>query len=432
MTTSSQIEELVETTTFIDTHEHLIEEDERVGPNPDPGFVPCPDFSQLFRDYFKDDMHVAGLPAEAERRFFMDCDMGPQEKFALIEPYWRKARNTGFGQAVRLTLKGLYGEDDITPANAAAIDERFRARVRPGLYDDIINRRSNIESVQINSLQKIWRGSSQPDLMRQDLSFVELSRCSRFDIDSIVAETGRTINKLDDWLETIDWYFSTYGPRSVAIKNQSAYTRRLDYGLQSKGRAAQAFTRLLGARPVVPSEEAKILHDYLFRYCIEQAQLHGLPVKIHTGYLAGRGNLPVERLRENVADLERLVRDFPDAKFVLMHIGYPYQNEMIALAKQFRNVYVDMCWSWIVDPAASLDFLKRFLMAVPASKLFTFGGDHTAVELIYGHSRMARRGIAQVVADLVETSWMPMGDAGQVIHAIMRGNALEVFPDRRP
>jgi len=69
---------------------------------------------------------------------------------------------------------------------------------------------------------------------------------------------------------------------------------------------------------------------------------------------------------------------------------------------------------------------------VPACKLFTFGGDHSAVELIHGHSRTARRGIAQVIQDLVQGEWIAESDAPDIIHAIMRGNALDVFPDRRP
>ena len=33
-----------------------------------------------------------------------------------------------------------------------------------------------------------------------------------------------------------------------------------------------------------------------------------------------------------------------------MHIAYPYSDELVALAKHYPNVYVDMCWAWSIDP----------------------------------------------------------------------------------
>lgn len=39
--------------------------------------------------------------------------------------------------------------------------------------------------------------------------------------------------------------------------------------------------------------------------------------------------------------IERIALDFPDLKIVCGHIGYPWQNEMIALATKFPNIYID-------------------------------------------------------------------------------------------
>nr|WP_187436052.1 amidohydrolase family protein [Bradyrhizobium hipponense] len=73
-----------------------------------------------------------------------------------------------------------------------------------------------------------------------------------------------------------------------------------------------------------------------------------------------------------------------ETRFALMHIGYPYEHEFIALAKHYPKAAIDMCWAWIINPVAGVRFLKEFLMAVPSSKIFTFGGDYVAVEPIYG------------------------------------------------
>ena len=46
------------------------------------------------------------------------------------------------------------------------------------------------------------------------------------------------------------------------------------------------------------------------------------------------------RLRRNASDLCPVIQAHPNVKFILMHIGYPYQDEYIALAKHYPNVYI--------------------------------------------------------------------------------------------
>lgn len=216
----------------------------------------------------------------------------------------------------------------------------------------------------------------------------------------------------------------------MALKNQSAYSRRLDYAAVPRERAAAAFDNLVSPWRAPGTDSAKALHDFLFRYCLGKAAEYGLPVKLHTGFYAGRNVMPLARLRRNAGDLSRLLQEFPETKFVLMHIGYPYQDEYIALAKHYRNAYVDMCWAWIINPAASVRFLKEFLLAAPANKLFTFGGDYIIAENIVGHSVVARRGIAQALSELVAEGWLHREDVQPLAERIMHGNARAVFPDR--
>ncbi|MGY4408344.1 hypothetical protein ACVWW4_000080 [Bradyrhizobium sp. LB7.1] len=87
------------------------------------------------------------------------------------------------------------------------------------------------------------------------------------------------------------------------------------------------------------------------------------------------------------------------------------------------------CWAWILNPAASVRFLKEFLLAAPADKIFTFGGDYTAIEPIYGHALIARRGIAQALSELVTQGWIAREETPDLIELIMRGNALHFFPN---
>lgn len=430
MNSDRQIAQLVEETPFVDTHEHLIEESQRVSGLVDPRLMPCDDWTYLFSAYIGSDLVSAGMPATALQSF-LGSNLSSEEKYKLVAPYWNRIRHTGYAQALLHTFRGLYGEDNLTSESLPRITEKYRETVRPGFYATIL-RRANIESCQVNSLQRIFMETEQPTLLLQDLSILPFCRCSATDFARVQAETGKQPMTLEEWLDIIDHYFATYGPKAVAVKCQIAYSRSLDFAPVSKPRASGLFARHVsapGAGHPLGSEDFKALQDFLFRYCVEKSGECGLPVKLHTGILEGSGFMQLARIRDNAADLCRLLQDFPDTRFVLMHIGYPYQHEFIAVAKHYPNAAIDMCWAWIINPAAGVRFLKEFLMAAPTNKIFTFGGDYVAVEPIYGHALIARRGIALAISQLVAEGWIAHEETRELIHGIMRGNALEFFPN---
>ena len=77
---------------------------------------------------------------------------------------------------------------------------------------------------------------------------------------------------------------------------------------------------------------------------VQGARLAGeynLSLKIHTGYYAGNNSMITDRIR--AGHLCLLLMKYPQTRFVLMHISYPYSEELIAMAKQFSNVWADLC-----------------------------------------------------------------------------------------
>jgi hypothetical protein len=426
MSPHNQIRQWVAETPFVDTHEHLIEESIRLSGQPAGWLLPCDDWAYLFMHYLQDDLAVAGMKPEARERFFAP-EVGVEEKYRLVAPFWEQVKHTGYGQAVRRTLKGLYDEDDLTAESAPRLAEKYRALVQPGFYRTILQARANIEQCQVNSLTHIFTETAQPDLLAQDIGFPPLS--SDLSLSRIEQEYGKTASTLDEWLAIIDWVFAKYGPQAIAAKNQSAYSRRLNYAAVPQETAAPLFARFARNEMLAP-EERKALQDFLFRYCVQKATEQGLPVKLHTGYYAGHDGMPLERLRQNAGDLCPLLKDFPETRFVLMHIGYPYQDEYIALAKHYQNVTIDLCWAWIINPVACVRFVKEFLMAAPVKKLLTFGGDYISVEPIYGHAQIARQGLTQALTELVAEGWLPFEEMRPIVERLMRGNARELFPAR--
>ena len=138
--------------------------------------------------------------------------------------------------------------------------------------------------------------------------------------------------------------------------------------------------------------------------------------------------MPLTRVRDNLSDLCSLLLRYPDTTFILMHMAYPYQHEAIALAKHYPNVVVDLCWAWIIDPVSTREFVQRFLVTAPHSKLLCFGGDHVFVENVVGHAEIARRGLAGALEALVSDGHLTIEEALGLIPQLMRENAERIFP----
>ena len=129
-----------------------------------------------------------------------------------------------------------------------------------------------------------------------------------------------------------------------------------------------------------------------------------------------------------------LVQEYPQTTFVLMHMAWPQQEQLLALAKHQPNVVVEMSWAWTAAPRSAADFLERFLTTVPANKLLGFGADYQTVENVVGHAELARRGLERALQSLVDSEWLSIDDALQLVplaHARQRQRILPSPAARR-
>ncbi|HOS03900.1 MAG TPA: amidohydrolase family protein [Candidatus Hydrogenedentes bacterium] len=430
MPTSQSILDIVQRTAFVDTHEHLCEEAVRLAAKEGRAPGPVCDIGMLFQGYSESDLYVSGMPIELAGAL-NDPQIAPRDKWRHIAPHYARCRNTGYLRNIRETVRLLYGEDDVREDNCEAISARIKALIEPGFHRYVLREVANIDFAIVDGIVhgRVFHQTADPDIICSDINTLPLS--TDLNIPMVALDVNREPSSLRDWHGIIDEVFAQYGPRAVSTKNQSAYARRLDYAPVDAEDAAPLFSRYLADAKSLDAAELKALQDHLFHYCVRKATDHALPVKLHTGFYAGHNSMPMDRLRHNISDLCPLFMAYPNTKFVLMHIAYPYQDEAIAVAKQHANVYIDMCWAWIINPAACIRFVKEFLMAAPACKLLTFGGDYFTVEKSAGHARIARLGLAQAISELAEEGWLEEPDIQPTIERIMRGNAHELFGRQR-
>ena len=98
---------------------------------------------------------------------------------------------------------------------------------------------------------------------------------------------------------------------------------------------------------------------YMLHAILREADRRGLTFQFHTGLQEGNGNVISD---SNPVHLTNLFLEYGEVKFDLFHMGYPYVMELGNLAKNFRNVFIDMCWGHIISPEAARRALRRIAL----------------------------------------------------------------------
>lgn len=414
------LEKKVFETPFIDTHEHLIDESERLDciyP-----IIPCDDWTILLNQYFSFDLISAGISKSKMDNLFSKV-INPIDKWIILDEYWPYLKNTVSGLVFRNTIQLLYGIDEISAETINEIQVRYEQTRKKGFYRHIIQDFANIKHCHIHSPISACRESETPNLLYHDIVLNGLIQVSR---NPYSIPENFTIKTLSDWHALIDWWFIQYNQFAKGVKIGNAYFRKLNFERSPSKEVDNIFRNKFNSEKISPEDDKK-LQDHLFWYSVDKATEYGLPVKVHTGHWAMNNVMNMHWVKDNPADCSSLCRQAPDTKFVFYHICYPYYEEMLSLAKNYSNAYIDMCWSWSINPLAAKDFLKKFILTVPNNKILTFGGDDKIVENLIGHSVIARKGISQALIELVNENWITLNNALVLIEYLMFRNAENLF-----
>jgi uncharacterized protein len=414
------IEQKVFETPFIDTHEHLIDESERLACM-EP-FIPCDDWALLLNHYFAFDLISSGMSkGQIDNLFSRQVD--PMDKWGILKGYWPYLKNTASGMVFRNTIRILYGMDGISDDKVMELQNRYLQTRKKGFYKNIIQDVANIKHCHVHSPLIACKHSGSPDLLSLDIALNGLIQVA---VKPYSVPENVIVHSLSDWHSLIDWWFFEYKQIAKGVKIGNAYFRRLDFERIKANEVDRIFARKISLQTISPQEEKK-LQDHLFWYCVDKATENGLPVKMHTGQWAMTNLMNMHWVKDNPSDCASLCKQAPDAKFVFFHLCYPHYEEMISLAKSYSNAYIDMCWSWSINPLAAKDFLKKFIVSVPNNKIFTFGGDDKIVENVVGHALIAREGIAMALNELVAENLITTNDALDLVEHLMYQNAERMF-----
>ncbi|HTX55371.1 MAG TPA: amidohydrolase family protein [Candidatus Baltobacteraceae bacterium] len=423
---------------LVDTHEHLFAEEERNRA--------AVDFSYLFPHYAASDLISAGMPPalfEAVRypcrtvlieralrqrrpRFFAEPtsrSMSLAERWKAIEPYWKNIRLTGYGTCLRVAIRDLFGVADLTADSVQPLSDAIAASAKPGWYQHVLKDKAGIAvSLLDDGRADVDKRFFAPMVRLEHFAVAR----TRDELLRLEADTGVAIHSLGDLVQAMHTALDRYVVEGAAgVKIGLAYRRSIRFEKVATADAERIFNRIAAHLGEGPSwEESRPLQDYMMHAVIRAAIERDLPIQIHTGLQEGNENLLTN---SNPTLLTNLFIEYREAQFDIFHGAYPYMGELLALAKNFPNVYLDLCWLYIISPSAGARMLHEAIETLPANKIFAFGGDFIIPEGSYGHSVMARSVVSRVLAEKVEEGWMTEEEAVRLAQQMLRDNPAALF-----
>jgi uncharacterized protein len=399
---------------LIDTHEHLQRESEL--PSGDDIHI-----GRLFTHYASCDLISGGMPPGDMNLVKTDSTLAPRDRWKLLEPWYRRAWNTAYCESLRIAIRDLYGVEEFSDSTVDTLTDVMRSRVKHGFTREVFDA-AGIEYAMQNPFGP--RLAFNPDFGFDCFICDMIDGFTTLDIQTLSVQENVNIYNLDEYVAAIELCFNRYARYAGSLKVGRAYDRTLVWQDVPKCDVEGTFNRLFAHQDLPDRRDLQALEDYIMHQLCRLAGEYGLRIKFHTGLQEGNGN---NITNSRAAHLINLFLKYPKTNFDIYHISYPYDDELTVIAKNFANVTVDYCWAWVMTPAATRKALSVMLDAVPANKLHGFGGDYVFVEGSYGHSVIARREIARVLAEKVEEGRFNEEYAVDVGRMLLRENAIESF-----
>lgn len=427
----NELLDYIKTLEIVDTHEHLPSKEEDREKDTDV-------LKEYLTHYFNSDLISAGMPAEDWHKI-TEKKIPIAEKWKLVEPYWEVSRCTGYGRSLEISVKELYGIERIDFSTIEELNNRFQESLKPGHFKKVLKEKSKIVTCLLNveTLDSIYDPLQErsiycdKDLYNPVYSIEDLIYpVSWQGIEKLEKQAGLRVTSFNRWLEVTGILIDkAYKLGAVALKNPLAYRRTLKYEIPTRSEAEEQFNNIFKTRHI-PDGDIKFLstgksfQDYMFHYILDIADKKSLAVQIHTGMQEGNGNI---LSNSNPELLSNLFLKYPDVTFDIFHISYPFQNELTVLAKNYQNVFIDMCWAHIISPNASVNALLEWFDTIPLNKISAFGGDYAFIDGVYGHQYMARINIARALSVAVANGIFDMEKAKIVAGMLFFDNPKKIF-----
>ena len=144
-----------------------------------------------------------------------------------------------------------------------------------------------------------------------------------------------------------------------------------------------------------------------------------MPMQMHLGTALIRGSHPL-----NAAGL---IERHPRTRFLLMHLAYPWSSELLGMAFVYRNVWIDLTWSFLLSPTHFTRAFHEAIEILPDESRMMLGGDNWHAEESFGTFQRARRLMGRALRDKVDAGYFAEADARRLARKISSENAAAFF-----
>jgi hypothetical protein len=231
----------------------------------------------------------------------------------------------------------------------------------------------------------------------------------------LLKRAGLAADSFDEYLAALEKLVDGMPARGqVALKNALAYDRDVCFDEPNQPLARNAWGK---ASP--STEERKAFGNFVVDHLCRLAAARDLPVQMHLGTGIIRGSHPL-----NVAGL---IERHPRTRFLLMHLAYPWSRDLLGMAFVYRNIWLDLTWSFLLSPSHFKLALHEAIEILPDESRMMLGGDNWHVEETYGTMQTARRLIAEVLEEKVTGGYFSRETAERLARRILSENAREFF-----
>lgn len=356
---------------------------------------------------------------------------GDPTTWERLAPYLEERGTNAFVRCLVEGIADLHGLDSprLTRENWEAVDASVRRRhSEPGFQREVLERGriewvitdpytdpildpretlgENYRSVlRINSLAMGWH----PEAV--DHNGISAHR--------LAARLGQRVDTWDRYLDFLEYLVVTLPDRGqVALKNALAYDRSCQFDPPREDLARECWGQ------TSPGErQRQAFGDFVVDRLCRLAAEHDVPVQTHLGTARIRGSHPMR--------IAPLIERHPRTRFLLMHLAYPWSRDLLGMAFVYRNIWLDLTWSFLLSPSHFRLALDEAIDILPDESRMMLGGDNWHLEETHGAIRQARRLIGEVLEARCKAGFT-QEEALRLGRKILHQNAREFFrlPDR--
>ncbi len=397
--------------------------------------VDCHSHTQLKRDYYKSDgktlfnvmayfeRDIQSVAGKGSGQLYADAS-SDEERWEILKEVLSRSRNVSYWRHNVVVYQGLFGleDDELSDDNWRKVNEQIKLKTSdPNWYNHVTCDVCNLET-QVRNIP--WFEDWEPEYFTATLrmeSALQLHQASTR--ESLEGHLNRSFNDLKSLKQGLVDLVEEYQKQgSVGIKLAHAYGRTLASENVSEETAERIFSKALSDEKLEPGE-VKQLQDHIIFFLAGIAGDLDLVFQIHTGVQTNWGNIP----DSDPLLLIPLISTHRNTRFDLFHAGYPYSREIGMLGKHYPNVWLNMCWMYVITMAGSRQILSEWIDLVPAERLLGFGSDVGFPEFIYGHLVMARACLADVLAKKVQRDFLSKEMALDLARMMLRDNPMELY-----